>query len=179
MKRTLLFVATLLCVSSFDLGPTAPEETADSTGFAYSFGSLEVETGRVKQKLEQSTALLQKPKGKASSSSYSIAGAKSAVRLKLSETFFSAVSDASTGNLNPEHYITLYRLTAERSTRSYSVPADGSTSAMLVPITIQQVGGLEYRITVNTGLVPGEYAFVDKSTTTSAGSVTVSTFGID
>ena len=34
-------------------------------------------------------------------------------------------------------------------------------------------------ITPAQGLIPGEYAFVDRSTTTADGNITVWTFGID
>ncbi len=148
--------------------------------FAYTFSSITPELGEVKDKLELSQAIFQ-TKGKTSttSSTYNISGIKSTMRIKISEAFFQAKSDQTTGSMNPADYISLYKITVGKSTRSFTIKTDGSANAMLIPIVFRNRDLITYRVTPSSGLLPGEYAFIDKSTTTAEGNVTVWTFGID
>jgi hypothetical protein len=51
---------------------------------------------------------------------------------------------------------------------------------MLIPISIEVLTeGYTYKIILGTALLQGEYAFIDKTTTTADGSVKVWAFGID
>ena len=73
MKHNLFFPIAAMITSSFMLQP-----------FAYNFITVNSETGRNGIKPEKTTAVYQKPKGKASTTSeYVISGVKSAVRLKI------------------------------------------------------------------------------------------------
>ena len=150
-----------------------------SKPFAYSLSAIDM-TGKTKTKLEQSLALLQ-TKGKTSqtSSTYNISNAKSAIRLKISETVFRSSSDKSTLTMNPADYISLYKLTIGKTNRSFTMNTDGSANAALVPLVFSAEDYGFYKIGPANGLIAGEYAFVDKSTTTTEGNITVWTFGID
>ena len=131
-------------------------------------------TGQPASVLEKSTTTLQKGKGKNSTVSvYTISGAKSLTRLKISQAIFQSDSDKSTLIMNPEDYIVLYKLTIEKNNRSFSI------GEALIPATFTSVAYGTYRVTPSSGLVPGEYAFIDKSTTAADGSFTVWAFGVD
>jgi hypothetical protein len=52
-------------------------------------------------------------------------------------------------------------------------------SAMYIPVTITKPDEYTIRISPSVAMLPGEYAFVDKTTITADGNVTVWTFGID
>jgi len=151
--------------------------------FAYILSSFDPAKGQVKGKLEQSTAIFQKPKGKATASSsslYNISGAKSGVRLKINETIFQSLSDKTTGTMNPADYIYLYKLSVDKTNRTFTINTDGTTNAMLVSIVFTPLDPpLTYKVAPASGLVPGEYAFIDRSTTTADGNMIVWTFGVD
>ena len=152
-----------------------------SKPFAYTLSAVDPAKGAVKAKLEQSTAVLQ-TKGKTSttSSSYTISGAKFVIRLKINETVFQSLSDQTTGTLNPADYINLYKLSIGKTNRTFAINNDGSTNTMLIPLVFASYEPpFIYRVAPANGLAPGEYAFIDKSTTTTIGNVTVWTFGID
>jgi len=142
--------------------------------FAYTLNAIDPATGKARAKLEQSTATIQKGKGKNSTESvYNISGIKSSVQLKISEAVFQSVSDQSALRMNPADYISLYKLTAEKNNRSFTI-----NTASLISTTFTSLDYGYYRIVPSQGLIPGEYAFVDKSTTTADGDFTVWTFGV-
>ena len=152
-----------------------------SKPFAYTISAMDPAKGAIKTKLEQSQAVLQ-TKGKTSttSSSYNISGTKSAIRLKISETIFQSVSDKATGNMNPADYINLYRLSVGKSNRSFTINIDGSSNSMLIPVVFTSLElPLSFKVASVNGLVLGEYAFIDKSTTAAEGNMIVWTFGVD
>ena len=149
--------------------------------FAYLLSAINGATGVVKVNLEQSQAALQ-TKGKTSTTSslYNIGGLKSTVRLKISETVFQSHSDRVTRSFNPADYIYLYKLSIGKTNRSFTINTDGSTNAALMPVTFSIIDLPEYqRIVPSKGLVPGEYAFIDRSSTTAEGNITVWAFGVD
>lgn len=147
--------------------------------FAYTLRTLDPVTGKLKNKLEQSTATLQKGKGKNSAASvYNISGAKSTIRLMISETVFQSDSEQSTQGMNPADYIVLFKLSIEKNNRSFTMANDGTGTSML-SATFTDLGYGAYRIVPSTGLIPGEYAFIDRSTSTADGHFTVWTFGVD
>jgi hypothetical protein len=142
--------------------------------FAYTLRAIDPATGKIRTTLEKSNAVLQKGKGKNTTASvYNISGSKSLTRLKISEAVFQSDSDKSTLTMNPADYIILYKLTTDKNNRSFS----GSESLISTSFTSLDYG--MYRVAPSSGLVPGEYAFIDKSTTTAEGNFTVWTFGVD
>jgi hypothetical protein len=175
MKHTNFLSSVIVFTFSFMLLAFA------SKPFAYTISAMDPAKGAIKAKLEQSQAVLQ-TKGKTSttSSSYNISGAKSAIRLKISETVFQSLSDKTTGNMNPADYINLYKLSVGKSNRSFTINIDGSSNAMMIPVVFSSLeSALLYKIAPANGLVPGEYAFIDKSTTAAEGNMIVWTFGVD
>jgi len=142
--------------------------------FAYTLRAIDPATGKVRSTLEKSTAVLQKGKGKNTTASvYNISGSKSSTRLKISEAVFESFSDKTTLTMNPADYIILYKLTIDKNNRSFS----GNESLIATSFTSLEPG--MYRVGPSSGLVPGEYAFIDKSTTTADGNFTVWAFGVD
>lgn len=141
--------------------------------FEYFFSSVDPQSGRDGTKPEKMTALLQKSKGK-----YTIAGAASRTRLRIEEAVFSAYPDESSKTLDPALYIALYKLSSTKSNRILSTTAEGAGENCL-PLTITRPDPYSIRVVPAVAMVPGEYALIDKTTTTSAGHVTVWTFGID
>ena len=142
--------------------------------FAYTLRAIDPATGQASSTLEKSTANLQKGKGKNSTASvFIISGAKSSIRLKISQAVFQSESDKSTLTMNPADYIVLYRLTTEKNNRSLSI------GESLIPTTFTSVYQDAYRVAPSSGLIPGEYAFVDKSTTTADGNFAIWAFGVD
>jgi hypothetical protein len=169
MKQKIFLVITLAIACSFITKP-----------FAYTLTAIDVARGTVKATLEKSTAMIQ-TKGKTSttSSSYTISTAKSLVRIKISDAVFQSYSDKSTALLGPESYISLYKLSSAKANRSFTINTGGTTNAALIPVTFTPTDVQMNRITPIQGLIPGEYAFIDRSTTTADGNITVWTFGID
>ena len=55
---------------------------------------------------------------------------------------------------------------------------DGGSTSM-IPISFTMIDQLSRRIVVSGDILPGEYAFVDRTTTETGGNVTVWSFGID
>jgi hypothetical protein len=53
----------------------------------------------------------------------------------------------------------------------------GSTS--MIPFSFTMIDQFSRRIIVSGAILPGEYAFVDRTTTDAGGNVTVWSFGID
>ncbi len=135
-------------------------------------------TGKGGLKPEKTTAIYVKPKGKTTSTDYTIAGTKSPIRLKIEECVFDAFPDPSSATLNPSLYIMLYKVSSGKTNRTLTMNPDGS-SALLIPITIAHPDLYTIRISPAVAMLPGEYAFVDKTTTTTSSDVTVWNFGID
>ena len=167
MKHRLFLVITLAIACSFSTKP-----------FAYYFATVDPETGRDGTKPEKTIATYIKPKGKATTADYTIAGAKSSKRLKIAEAVFNAYPEESTATLNPSLYIFLYKVSVGKTTRTLTMNPDGSSS-MYIPVTITKPDGYTIRVSPAIAMQPGEYVIVDKTTTTADGNVTVWTFGID
>ena len=127
--------------------------------------------------LEQLTATLQKAKGKSSAPTYTINGVKSSIRFKLNETCFEIYAD--TGMPDPFQNISLYKLTSSKTGRTLTMINDGSNNSTWIPMQIPQVEPGKYKVYLGGAVTAGEYAFVDKTTTTSNGNVTAWCFGID
>jgi hypothetical protein len=162
MKQNLLFSITLAI--AFALMPKP---------FSFTIAAMDPARGTVKAVLEKSTATL--PKGKSSGAvTYTIPNAKSPVRVKIGDAVFQSSLDNINSFLTPPDYITLYKLSTGNKSRSFT---EGSA---LIPLNFIP-GDVRERtkITPAQALIPGEYAFVDKSTTAPDGSVIVWTFGID
>jgi hypothetical protein len=169
MKQKILLAITLAIACSFITKP-----------FAYTLSAIDPARGTVKANLEKSAAVIQtKGKQSTTSSSYSIVNAKSTIRIKLADAIFKSYSYKSTALLGPEDYLSLYKLTTSKSGRAFTIYSDGTSSAALIPISITSTDVQICKISPKQGLIPGEYAFVDRSTTTVDGNITVWTFGID
>jgi len=171
MKNKILLAFTLVLACSFAVSPNA-----------YVISQLDIARGTIKAKLEKATATYQKPKGKTSTTKeYLIPVAKSPVRIKLFDAYFQSVDDNPNNFLNASDFVNLYKLTSDRSGRSFILNADGITSDALIPLnfTHSEANRMTMKISPAAVLAPGEYAFVDRSTITAEGNVTVWTFGID
>lgn len=144
----------------------------------YYFITVDPETGRDGTKPEKVIATYVKPKGKTTSADYIIAGTKSLKRLKIAEAVFNAYPDGSSTTLNPSLYIFLYKVSIGKTNRTLTMNPDGS-GPMYIPVNISKPDGYTVRIVPAVAMQPGEYAIVDKTTTTADGNVTVWTFGID
>ena len=167
MKHKLFLPLIAMLVCSFVTEP-----------FAYLFSTVDPETGRAGTKPEKMTAMYQKPKGKSTDREYTIAGSTSRVRLRIEQAVFNAYPDQSSSTLDPTLYIGLYKLGSAKNNRTLSMTAEGGGENWL-PVTITTPDPYSIRIVPAVAMVPGEYALVDRTTTTSAGHVTVWTFGID
>lgn len=138
------------------------------------------EKGMPKAPLEMTPAAIVASKGgKPSISVYEIQGGKSANRILAIEAMFRATSDNMTAKTDPASVIQLYKLAVSKTKRSFSLTPDSKVQSSSVPISFQQDEFLNFKILLSGYLTPGEYAFIDKSTVKSDGSVTVFTFGID
>jgi len=165
------FAIAIFALSAYSIKPNV---------FAYTLTAIDVARGTVKATLEKSTAMIQtKGKTSATSSSYTISNTKSLVRIKISDAVFQSYSDKSTALLGPESYISLYKLSSGKTSRSFTINTDGTTNAALIPVSFTPTDVQMNRIIPTQGLIPGEYAFIDRSTTTADGNITVWTFGID
>lgn len=168
------FSASLLLSASIVLLSFFPKP------FAYTITAIDPARGMVKATLEKSTAMIEtKGKKSTTSSSYTISNARSQVRIKISDAVFQSFSDKSTALLGPEDYISLYKLSSVKSNRSFTINTDGTTNAALIPVSFTPTDVQMNKIIPTQGLIPGEYAFIDRSTTTADGNLTVWTFGID
>jgi len=138
------------------------------------------EKGTPKAPLEKALAVLPVSKGtKTTSSVYEIQGGKSTRRILAIEALFRATSDNITAKTDPATVILLYKLATSKTKRSFSLTPDSKVLSSLIPISFQQDEFLNFKILLQNYLAPGEYAFIDRTTTSSDGSVTVFTFGID
>jgi len=166
MKHKILLAIVMVIICSFASKP-----------FAYMIGYCD-EMGHF-GKLDIKTALLSKAKGKTTSSTYTIDGIRADRRIKLTDVCFQVQPDETTGKLNPNLYVSLYKLSVDRKNRSFTVNNDGSNNPMMIPISIEAIDVYSYKVILGVALLQGEYAFIDKTTTTADGNVTVWTFGID
>ena len=169
MKQKILLAITMSIACSFITKP-----------FSFTIGTVDP-SGVVKAKLEKSTAMIQ-TKGNTSltSSSYTIGLAKSPVRIKIRDAVFQSSSDDPNSFLSSSDYISLYRLTSDKKNRSFTINTDGTTNAALIPINfIAGETRLNTKLMPAQALLPGEYAFVDMSTKTADGNITIWGFGID
>jgi hypothetical protein len=171
MKQKILLAITLAIACSFITIPF----------FSFTISALDPKTGIANVALGKSTAVIQtKGKTSATSSSYTISNSKSLVRIKINN----AVFQSSLDNLNtlggPSDYISLYKLSSGKTSRSFIINTDGTTNAALIPVNfIPGETRVNTKIIPAQALIPGEYAFVDMSTKTADGNIIVWTFGID
>lgn len=169
MKQKILLAITLAIACSFIV-----------KSFSYTITAIDPAKGTVKATLEKTTAAIQ-TKGKTSttSSSYTISNTKSPVRIKIGDAIFQSYSDKSTAFLSPSDYISLYKLSSGNKNRSFTINTDGTANAALIPLSFTPTDVQMNKISPTQGLIPGEYAFIDRSTTTADGNITVWAFGID
>jgi hypothetical protein len=159
-----LLTAALILGFSFVLLALSPKP------LSYSLATFDETTGKVRTKLEQSSAV---PDNNKKSAAYEISGAKSSVRLKITEAVFQSLSDAATENMDPADYLSLYKLSVKKN-RAFTMNEE------LIAIEFTSISSPNtYRVAPASGLMPGEYAFVDRSSITSSGNITVWTFGVD
>lgn len=178
MKHKLPLIAIVLFSCVFLLSFNNSSKNKAPGFFAYSFSSVDPATGKIKAKLQPNTAIKQRAKGKASTAvTYLIEGSKSSVRLKFEDSYFDVLSDIQTSSLNPMLYIGFYKLTSGKNGRTLVI--DPNSGENVMAFNLFNVDANTNRILVGVALQSGEYAFVDKTTTTSEGHVTVWTFGID
>lgn len=177
MKHTLLLMAIGAITCSFILPFSNNSKKNSKEPFSYSFVAIDPATGKAKAKLQPNTAIKQKPKGKTTAVTYSIEGAKSSVRLKLEDNLFDVISDMQSGSLNPILYIGFHKLTSSKNGRTLVI--DPNSGENVFGFNISPIDANVYRLIVGAALQSGEYAFVDKTTTTPEGHLTVWTFGID
>ena len=167
MKQKILLAITLAIACSFIIKP-----------FSFTISAIDPK-GMVKATLEKSTAMIQ-TKGKTSTTSfsYTISNSKSLTRIKINDAVFQ--SNNLNSYLSANDYISLYKLSSAKTSRSFTMNTDGTTNTALIPINFIPGENQVYtKIIPAQGLIPGEYAFVDRSTTTSDGNITIWTFGID
>ena len=174
MKHKFFLATAMIVTCSIMISAFVPKP------FAYTFSSITPELGEVKDKLELSQAIFQ-TKGKTSttSSSYTISNAKSLVRIKINDAVFQSL-DNSNSYLSPSDNISLYKLSSGKTSRSFVINTDGTTNAALILVNFIPTETRTYtKMAPAQALIPGEYAFVDLSTKTADGNITVWTFGID
>jgi len=170
MKQKLFLIITLAIACSFI-----------TKTFSYTISSIDPKTGMAKATLEKSTAVKSKGKTTTTSSSYTISNATSMVRIRINDAIFHASLDNLNSLGGPSDYISLYKLSLGKSNRSFTINTDGTTNAALIPVNfIPTETRAITRINPVQGLIPGEYAFIDRSTMSADGSnITVWAFGID
>lgn len=178
MKQTLILFAMIVFTSSF-MSPAkigVPKSTL--TPGTYSFMTDGDLTGSGQINLEQSSATYQTGKGKTTAPVISISGLRSNYRfgsgmiLKFRTHYDSGPMPPDGLVLHPYNDVMLYKFNVDKRNR---------TSATPIQILFTAVDNVTYRIDIAGGIVlsKGEYAFVDKTTVTSTGNVTVWCFGID
>jgi len=170
MKQKILLAITLVIPCSFI-----------TRSFSYTISPLDPKTGLAKGTLEKLTAMIQ-TKGKTSTTSYSytIDKATSPIRIKINDAAFQSALNSQNTLGNTNDYITLYKLSSGKTNRSFTINTNGTTNAALIPISFTPTETRTYtKIAPAQLLATGEYAFVDMSTKTSDGNITVWCFGID
>jgi len=167
MKQKIFLMTLIVLVCSFITRP-----------FSFTISAVDPK-GMVKATLEKSTAMIQ-TKGKTSvnSSSFTISTAKSLIRIRINDAVFQ--SNNLNSYLSANDYISLYKLSSGKTSRSLIIYTDGTTNDALIPVNFIPTEQRNYtRIVSAQALIPGEYAFVDMSTKTTDGNITVWCFGID
>ena len=151
----------------------------EKTFFAFNIYQVN-EKGTPKAPLEKAQATLTAAKGsKTASSVYEIQGGKSTRRIMAIEALFRTTSDNISAKTDPATVIQLYKLATSKTKRSFSLTPDIKVPSFLIPLSFQPEDFLNFKILLQSFLAPGEYAFIDRTTASSDGSVTVFTFGID
>ena len=178
MKHKLILVIIVALATSFTVLPKTSRIAFKPIPFSYVIFAVDIRDGQMSKKLESVPATYQAPKGKVTSATYTITGAKSTVRLKIIEAIFQSQADPATGLLDPASYIGLYKLSVGKSNRTFEMNANGTSTSMML-ISFTSLEQLSRRIAVTGAILPGEYAFVDRTTTDGSGNVTVWCFGID
>jgi hypothetical protein len=147
--------------------------------FFYTIWAIDPKSGLANVALEKSTAMIQtKGKSSATSSSYTISNTKSLVRIKIADAVFQSSGTTELGG--PSDYISLYKLSSGKTSRSFVINTDGTTNTALIPVNFIPTDTRAYtKIIPAQALIHGEYAFFDISTKTADGNITVWTFGID
>ena len=178
MKHKLLKTAIVLLCCLFILSFRSITIKRLPEFFAYSFSCVDPATGKIKAKLQPNTAIKQRAKGKTSTAvTYLLEGSKSSVRLKFEDSYFDMLSDIQTSSLNPMLYIGFHKLTSGKNRRTLVI--DPNSGENVIGFNLSPVETNIYRILVGGTLQAGEYAFIDKTTTTPEGHMMVWTFGID
>src|SRR5689334_3948714 len=121
MKQKILLTITLAIACSFIIKP-----------FSFTISAVDSK-GMVKATLEKSTAMIQ-TKGKTSttSSSYTISNSKSLIRIKINDAVFQ--SNNLNSYLSANDYITLYKLSSTKTSRSFIINTGGTTNDVLIPV---------------------------------------------
>ena len=174
MKNKNLNAAVIILTSLFLL--SAKQVSPSPLLSGYSFGWYDLYTYAKKGDLQMATAIYQKAKGK-SVETYTITGTRSSVRIKVAENLLAADISQSP-NADPSTTIELYKLAVDANNRYYSPTNTASSTYSKINFTVK-TGGTLVRINFSSPLAPGEYVFIDKTTTATNGNVTVWTFGID
>ena len=178
MKQNLFAAAIIVLLSSFIMPLKKTDIKSVFPYFDYSFAAAG-STGMPEVNLDKSSAVYQTTKGKTATAILNIAGAKSAVRLKIGAGEFWVRRVPGTTE-TPTDAIGLYKLNADRKNRALSLDATGIISATKVNINLVQIDAYTYRITITGGISSGgEYAFAEKNMAVANSKLTVWCFGID
>jgi hypothetical protein len=172
MKIVFIALLFIVCIVSSGLN--------EKTFFAFNIYQS-AQDGSPKSPLERTSAVLYGVKGgkTATSTVYEIAGGKSSVRIRSIEVLFKTTPDNISAKTDPATAIELFRLVVSKSKRSFSLTNDSKVGSVPILISFQPEDYLKYKIILFSNLVPGEYAFIDKTTAAADGKVTAFAFGID
>ncbi|MES1221040.1 MAG: hypothetical protein ABUT20_36405 [Bacteroidota bacterium] len=174
MKNKILSAAVLILTSLFLL--SAKQISSSPLLSGYSFGWYDLYTYAKKGDLQMATAIYQKAKGK-SVETYTITGTRSPVRIKIAESLL-ATDITQSPNADPSTTIELYKLAVDANNRYYSPTNTANSTYSKINFSAKS-GGTLVKINFSSPLAPGEYAFIDKTTTATNGNVTAWAFGID
>src|SRR5258705_2006564 len=112
MNQKILLAITLTIACSFII-----------KSFSYTIWAIDPKSGTAKATLEKSTAVIQtKGKTSATSFSYTINNAKSLIRIKIADAVFQSSGRTELGG--PSDYISLYKLSAGKTNRSFTINTD-------------------------------------------------------
>lgn len=178
MKQNLFAAVVIVFLSSFTVPLTKTDVKLIPVSSSYTF-AVPGTTGMPEMNLEESSAVYQLIKGKTTTPTLTIAGAKSTIRLKVGAGEFRAHPVPGI-EATPSGDISLYKLNTDRKNRSLSLDATGVISATKVNIYLVQIDAQTYRIAITGGISsPGEYAFVEKNMAAANSTLSVWCFGID
>jgi hypothetical protein len=178
MKQNLFATAVIVFLSSFIVPLKKTDVKLTPVISSYTF-TVPGTAGMPDMNLEESSAVYQLVKGKTTTPTLTITGAKSTIRLKVGAGEFRAhpVPGVVVTSSND---ISLYKLNTDKKNRSLSLDATGVISATKVNIYLAQIDAQTYRIAITGGISsPGEYAFVEKNMAAANSTLTVWCFGID